>query len=209
MSQQINLFNPDFLKEEKNFSLNTLLHGGLLVLIGVGLFYGYAYYQLEQLKGRAGESDKRLIDEQARYEKFAAAYSPQRVHDEMQARLAKLELQVNEQGKLIETLKSGAVGNTRGYSDYMKAFSRQWADGIWLTGFSLAGDGSQIGLTGGVIDPTQLPGYIQRLNREPVMKGKSFSALQMQRTKPDVAKATATAPEFVEFSLRTTLEPTP
>jgi len=88
-----------------------------------------------------------------------------------------------EQTELVETLKSGVLGNTHGYSEYMRAFARQVLQGLWLTGFKVSGDATQVSLNGGVINPELLPVYIQHLNKETVMQGKTFSALQMKQPK--------------------------
>ena len=52
MSQQINLFNPVFLKQKKYFSVMTMLQALGLIVLGSIVFYGYAWYQVQQLAGR-------------------------------------------------------------------------------------------------------------------------------------------------------------
>ena len=42
MSQQINLFNPIFLKQKKYFSVVTMLQALLLIVLGSMLFFAYA-----------------------------------------------------------------------------------------------------------------------------------------------------------------------
>ena len=87
----------------------------------------------------------------------------------------------------------------------------------------MTGDAAQISLSGGVLNPELLPTYIQRLGREPAMRGKSFSTLQMQQVKaepaqqnPDAGNQTAgnqaagnqtarqAMPRYVEFTLHST-----
>ncbi len=206
MSQQINLFNPIFMKQRKYFSLLTMLQALGLVIAGSLVFYGYAIYQVDQLKRQAEENTKRYTDEQVRLAGFMAEFSPQHSMELLQNEVQRLEKQTAEQDQIIEALKSGAVGNTTGYSEYMRAFSRQMVQGLWLTGFKVTGDAAQISLSGGVVKPELLPEYIQRLGRESIMKGKTFSTLQMQQAKVDQAAETAkapasTAPRYVEFTL--------
>lgn len=206
MSQQINLFNPIFMKQRKYFSLLTMVQALGLVIAGSLIFYGYAIYQVGQLKLQAEENTKRYNAEQIRLAGFVAEFSPQRSMQLLQNEVQRLDKQVTEQNQLIETLKSGAVGNTTGYSEYMRAFSRQVVQGLWLTGFKVTGDAAQISLSGGVVNPELLPEYIQRLGRENIMKGKTFSTLKMQQSKVDQAAGTGTAPasparRYVEFTL--------
>lgn len=208
MSQQINLFNPVFLKQRKYFSLLTMLQAFGMIIAGSLLFYGYALYQVRLLNDQSVESTKRYNAEQAHLVRYAAEFSPQQVNQALQSEVQYLERQFTEQFELVETLKSGAVGNTSGYSGYMRAFSHQMVQGLWLTGFSMSGDGAQISLSGGVLSPELLPAYIQRLGQEPVMQGKSFATLQMQQPKHEVAAGTdakaAGVAHYVEFTLHST-----
>jgi hypothetical protein len=61
-----------------------------------------------------------------------------------------------------------------------------------------------------VLSPDLVPSYIQRLNKEKVLAGRSFSRLEMNRpaqpavgAAKDAKKAPARAPRFLEFSLAT------
>lgn len=205
MSQQINLFNPVFLKQKKYFSVVTMLQALGLIVAGSILFYGYAWYQVRQLDVQTREITRRYEAEQKRLVNYANEFSPQRAAQQLNEELQALETQSASQQTLLDTLKSGAIGNTQGYSEYLRAFARQAVSGLWLTGFDIVGDGAQMMLYGATSSPQLVPSYIQRLNREAALRGKSFAALQMSRPK---AADEAGAPRgYVEFSLRSTLEP--
>lgn len=199
MSQQINLFNPAFIKQRKYFSLLTMLQGLGLIVAGSLLFYGYAIYQVDELRKQSEESGKRYRAEEVRLARYAAEFSPQQANQALQDEVRRLEKRIADQAELIEIIKSGAVGNTTGYSEYMRAFSRQVAQGLWLTGFKVTGDAAQISLSGAAIAPDLLPAYIQRLSKESVMRGKTFSTLQMRQPKVDTSQGAI--PRYVEFIL--------
>ncbi len=198
MSQQINLFNPVFLKQRKHFSAVTMLQALLLIVLGSMLFYGYAMYQVKLLAKQTAEMNVRYEAEQKRLVNYITEFSPQRAQKLLNDELQMVEAQASMQQALLTTLKSGAFGNTQGYSEYLRAFARQTVKGLWLTGFSINGDGAQMSLQGAVVNPRQLPEYIQRLNREPVMRGKTFAALQMKLPAPVNNQPLAA---YVEFSL--------
>lgn len=208
MSQQINLFNPIFLKQRKYFSLLTMLQALGLIVLGSLFLYAYALYQVGQLKTQSEESIKRFSAEQARLARYSAEFSPQQANQALQTEVQRLEKELVEQTRMVDTLKSGSVGNTTGYSQYMSAFSRQVVQGLWLTGFKVTGDAAQISLSGGVLNPELLPIYIQRLGSEKAMQGKSFSTLQMQQPKAESGKdnKTAAAAHYVEFTMYSTSE---
>lgn len=205
MSQQINLFNPVFLKQRKYLSLLTIMQALGLIVLGSLFFYGYALYQVGQLKQQSEESTRRYNAEQARYTRYASEFSPQQANQSLQAEIRYLEKELAMQTRMVDILKSGSVGNTTGYSQYMRAFSRQVVHGLWLTGFKLTGDAAQISLSGGVLEPELLPIYIQRLGREQAMRGKSFSTLLMQQPKAVPGKeGKSDAARYVEFTMYST-----
>jgi Flp pilus assembly protein TadB len=201
MSQQINLFNPIFLKQKKYFSVKTMLQALGLIVLGSVLFFAYAVYQVAQLSRQAEEMSKRYVAEQARLVSFSKEYSPQQSAKQLEDELKQLEAQAAAQDAMLNLLRSGALGNTEGYSEYMRAFARQSIKGLWLTAFDIAGDGAQMSLSGAVLSPQLVPAYIQRLGKEKVMRGKTFSTLQMQQPKKDGDRL---VPSYVEFNLRST-----
>lgn len=203
MSQQINLFNPIFMKQRKIFSLLTMLQALFLILVGALLFYAYAVYQSQQLQTQSQQSTRLYNSEQARLARQTVEFSPQQANQQLQDEVLQLEKKLTEQTELVETLKSGTLGNTHGYSDYMRAFARQVLQGLWLTGFSVSGDAAQVSLSGGVVNPELLPAYIQRLGKEAVMQGKTFSTLQMKQPKnvPGADSKSTVAAGYVEFTL--------
>jgi hypothetical protein len=198
MSQQINLFNPVFLKQKKYFSVVAMGQALGLIVLGSVVLYAYALYQVDILSKQTDEMNKRYIGEQARLANFSREFSPQRSSLMLEEELKQVEAEAATQETLLNLLKSGAIGNTEGYSEYMRAFARQSIKGLWLTAFDITGDGAQMSLSGAVLDPQLVPAYIQRLSKEKVMRGKTFSTLQMQQPKQDANKP---AVRYVEFNL--------
>jgi hypothetical protein len=198
MSQQINLFNPIFLKQKKYFSVTTMMQALGLIALGSVLFFAYAVYQVAQLSKQADEMDKRYAAEQTRLANFSKEFSPQLSGKQLEDELKQLEAQAAAQDSMLNLLKSGALGNTEGYSEFMRAFARQSIKGLWLTAFDITGDGAQMSLSGAVVSPQLVPAYIQRLGKEKVMQGKTFSTLQMQQPKKDGERL---IPRYVEFNL--------
>ena len=202
MSQQINLFNPKFLKKTEYFSTRTILQAMGLVALGSVLLFAYAAYRVDLLTRQSEETRKLYAAEQVKLANFSNAFSPEKNNLALQEDLKRLEAQATSQKEILETLKSGAIGNTEGYSEYMRAFARQVMHGLWLNDFDIKGDGSQMSLSGGVTNPYLVPSYMQRLSKEKVMSGKTFAALQMQQPKAVANKPPVTS--YVEFSIQST-----
>ncbi|MGH8757249.1 MAG: PilN domain-containing protein [Burkholderiales bacterium] len=205
MSQQINLFSQVFLKKRKiRYSAATMLRVlGLIVALAV-LVYGYLIYQTDALTTQAAETEKKLASEQARLTKFTSEYAPQQASAQLEKDIKKAEAQLKARQEMVETLKhGGAIGSTEGYSEYMRAFARQSVNGLWLTGFDIIGAGSEMAIIGRTVSPELVPVYVQRLSREPVMKGRQFASLRISLPQQDksVTKSAGNV-RYLDFSLQ-------
>lgn len=209
MSQQINLFNPIFLKQKKYFSAVAMLQALALLIFGSLMVAAYATYQVSALTKEAALSAAQLQAAQAQLAKVRAEYAPRQKSQALEQQIVKFETDIQSYKQVFDILEKGDFGNTKGYSAYLAAFARQIVDGVWLTGLSLVGAGNEIEVRGRALRPEQIPAYINNLKREPVMQGKSFANLEMQVPdtkqpgKTDAASAKPKEPaNYIEFSLR-------
>lgn len=196
MSQQINLYQPIFRKEEKKFSTVAMMQAVGLVAVGVVALYGYSWWQSQALKtelkrveqGHAAAS-KRLADVT---KKFGMGKGPGLLDSE----IARLENEVVAKQQLREILQRGIFSNTAGFSNYLVSFARQRVPGVWLTGFDITGAAEEMSLAGRTTNPELVPRYMQKLSSEKTLSGIEFRTFQMNRPQPD-----AKGPEamFVEF----------
>jgi len=203
MSQQINLFNPAFSKQRELFTALMLIQAlAVLVLIMVGV-YGYQYRQVTLLDKQLKTGATSLAQEQARLVKVAAEHAPRQRDAVLEKRVTEMEQQLKGEEAVLEVLQSGSLGNTQGYSGYMRAFARQTMNGLWLTEFGIKGAGKEMLLGGRTLRPELVPAYIQRLNHEAATQGRDFAALEMQRPKAEpVSKdKPLKMPNYLEFRL--------
>lgn len=204
MSQQINLFNPVFLKQRKYFSFVAMMQAILLLALGCAILTGYAKYRVVNLRKEAAASQAQLSVFDAQLTKAKLDFAPRGKSPALEAEIQKTETELKSLDKVFSVLQSGDFGNTKGYSSYLAAFSRQIVEGVWLTGVNLAGAGNDISIQGRAVRPELVPVYMSRLKREPVMQGKSFGALDIQSPAASVGVARPTGPAvpYVDFNLR-------
>jgi hypothetical protein len=208
MSQNINLLTPAFRKERQALTLATVAQ-----LLGITLFalFGYHYYLQQQVGGLAAElqaADGLLKSQRGYVDRLKGRAAAPKVDAQLDADIARLEGELKLARDSMEALKGGAFGNQQGFAEYLRAFSRQSVNGLWLTGFTIAGSG-ELEIRGRVLSPDLVPSYIQRLNQEKVLAGRSFARLEMGRPKPEAvagkdAKKSQAMSRFLEFSLATT-----
>ena len=126
MSQQINLFNPLF--RRKGFSptsANAMLYGVGIVVVLTALYGVYQDNRTRDIARRAQEVNQKFSEATALREKLAAQLAQRKPNAELAAELNELEARLKGRQDIVEALNSGAVGTTGGYSEYMRAFSRQ------------------------------------------------------------------------------------
>jgi Tfp pilus assembly protein PilN len=208
MSQQINLFNPIFLKQKKYFSAVTMLQALALIVIGSALLGGYARYSLFALSKEAETTAAQLASAQARMTKVSAEYGPKEKSKALENEIAGADQQAKSLLQVFALLEGGDFGNTSGYAEYMRAFSRQIVQGVWLTGFQIRGAGRELSIIGRALQADLVPTYITRLKSEPVLQGKSFAMLEMQSPQSTANPKTEATPAqrggmaYINFNLR-------
>lgn len=202
MPQQINLFNPLYLRQEKYFSARTMLQALGLVLVGLGAFYAYGVWQTRALERIVGDQGGEVARARAHLTALSGAGSQERLHA-LQAEAGRLESVIKSREELLAKLDSGDLGNSAGMSPYFAAFAQQALAGVWLTGVSIGGGGNDLQVRGRALAPDLLPAYLRSLSRSEVMRGRQVIALQLSAGAPAQAANGATAAErtrYVEFS---------
>lgn len=205
MSQQINLFNPIFLKQKKMFTALPMAEALGVIIAGALLLDWYAVRSVGELEREAAAGKAMLAKREQRLTRARAQFAPRARDPALAAQVTAAEAELKALHDVAAVLQGGALGNTAGYAEYFRAFSRQNVNGLWLTGLSINGAGNDIGVQGRAMQATLIPSYIARLTGERIMRGKTFASLDIGR--PDAAGAAAPAASpFVEFSLQSTLQ---
>jgi len=210
MSQQINLFNAGF-QRKKNYATAPVLAAGIgalvLVLVGVS---AWTKARLAALEGEAAIVKSNLDSYEKRKSTATAAFVAPRKSETLQQELDQAGVEFHNLQRVARILEQGEPGATRGYSAYFRAFARRGVDGLWLTGVTIQGSGDAIGLQGRALKASLLPGYLNGLASEAVLRGKTFGQLEMREPKAEAkadaaagaAAAPVVAPRYVEFSLQ-------
>jgi len=192
VSQQINLFNPIFRKKGFSYtSATAMLYGIGIAIALVALLAVFEEYQLREVRNQAQAVEQTYKDASARFEKLNVEQAARKPNAQLEAEVARLETQLKSRQEVIVTLKDGAVGDTSGFSKYMRAFSRQSINGLWLTGFDIALAGNELAIQGRTLSPDLVASYLRQLNQEPALQGRQFAALRISQPPPDTTQPKA------------------
>ena len=203
MTQNINLFHAGLREPRPQLSFAMLLNG-LGVVVGLmALIYVFVQFQVYGVTSELRRAQEQLKAEQADTLKAAGQVAARKPDPELEAEIAKLKGELRQAQDTVSALKGGSFGDRQGFAQYLRAFSRQSVEGLWLTAFTITGTGD-IELSGRALRPDIVPVYIQRLNEEQVLAGHTFARFEMKRpgaeAPPD--KKAQVAP-FLEFTLGT------
>lgn len=207
MTQQINLYNPQFEHKKQLLSAPAMAAAlGVLVagLAGMGI---YADLGVRRLQAEAQSGTQHLDAARKRLAQVTTEFAPRTEDARLVADLKEADNEHAALQHVADSIRRGDLGDTHGYADSFRALARQHVDGLWLTGVSVAGAGSEIGLRGRTLDAALVPGYLARLRNETALQGKAFGSLQIAQAAPiavrgaDGKDGEAPAP-YVEFSLQ-------
>jgi hypothetical protein len=211
MSQQINLLPRASRKEP--FSFTSLR--GMAYVIGVAvtltLLGGiYEHYRLGAVEAEAVQVAAMLKKAGAGLP-TTAVQAPPKPDAELEMKLRELQAQHEARQRLVDTVRGALAESSGGFSEYMRVFSRQKMDGVWLTGFDIASGGEDLTITGRAASADLVPAYLQRLNREAPVQGRQFAKISVnqlparQSAQPADAAAGARGapPSYVEFMVST------
>ena len=207
MSQQINLFNPAFQPQKKILSANAMAAVlGVFVLCAV-VTGVYGKVRVARLEAEVARGEQQVQAAQKRLEAATAEFAPRTKDGRLEAELAAAQAEHDALRRVADVIQRGDLGNTEGYAEYFRALARQSVDGLWLTGVTITGAGTEIGVRGRALDPALVPGYLARLRNERVLQGKPVGSMQIgQATTVKVrgadGKETDAPAPYVEFSLQ-------
>jgi uncharacterized lipoprotein YddW (UPF0748 family) len=203
VSQQINLCNPLFRKQEKYFSAITMTQSLVIILTGALLFYVYLQYQYRDLVKQAQQMSQRQNQAQQQLIQVAATMGARKPSQTLIDNVAEAERATQAQQIILSLLKTGEMGNQTGFSAYFQALSRQTVHGLWLTGFNVTGSGSQISINGRAMQAELVPQFINKLKNEPQFVGANFTAFDISQPKPVISATGTPLPSlpYINFNL--------
>jgi len=202
MSQQINLYNPALAPKVQVLSGQRLVLGLGAVLAVCLLIAAAVGMDAARLTRAERGQAAHLAQLQSEVTALTQQVAGRKPSGELQAELQKLEALLAARHEVMALLASGSLGDTRGVSEYLRAFARQTTDGLWLTGLSITGAGNDIVIQGRTLDADLVPAYLQKLRRETTLRGHGFGSLSVFRPAPP-AGADSAPPGYLEFRMAT------
>lgn len=204
MSQQINLFNPIFRIQKKYFSSVTMLQAMAIVCLACALLVADAFRRTSALTAQLRATEATVAARQARLAEVRSQFAPRARSTTLSAEIAEAQQTLEMLQNASASVARGGFGDVTGFSPYFRALARQRLDGVWLTGVDIASGGERIAVQGNTLEASLVPQFMARLAQEPVMKGKTFGALQIVAARDPAAGPDGGGPAFLKFNLQST-----
>lgn len=179
MNQQLNFYQAEFCSREQLFGAMTVLK-----LCGVLVLAMVLTSTLAARKVRSSESEFQtiILQEKAAVERLEKLQPLLGADGGSQTWAARLEKATNslEQKKLVLSLVQGStLGDTKGFSRYLKSLARQDTNELWLTQIDLSALGDRTRLEGKSLRAELVPAYLQNLAEEPPFAQQRFHQFQI------------------------------
>ena len=202
MSQQVNLYNPALLPQADVFGGRAVLLG-LAGTLGLALLtHGWATWDDARLTREQQRQEGALVAAQSDIARLAQDVAAHKASAQLTAELESMDAMLAGRSEIMTVLKGGSLGDTRGVSQYFRAFANETVDGLWLTGFSIVGAGKDISIEGRALRAELVPGYIGKLRRQDVLRGHGFASLNVQvPVEAAPASGARKTAEFLEFRM--------
>jgi hypothetical protein len=184
MSQEINLLGTQLRHSRRSATSAVVLGPVLLILAAIGIGAGLFFKQeARNLGARHASGDAAVQRAQDEQRKLAQEVANVKKDPALEAELAGLEKRLLAVQLDLAALSTGAIGQTQGFSDFMRALAHQGVDGVWLTGFNVGAAGKDISISGRALRAELVPAYLKRLGQDPYFSGRTFAALDLAQPK--------------------------
>jgi hypothetical protein len=185
MSQQINLLRRTSGKGSFALTSARTMALGLGICVTLSLLMGgYENYRLRATEAEAAKVAAALKQAMLVNDKATAVRVPRKPNAQLEVRVQELEAQLKARQEIVDALSRGLVGTTDGFSEYMRVFSRQSQQGVWLIGFDIGAGGDELTIMGRALGAELVPAYLQRLNREAAIQGRQFGSMVISQATP-------------------------
>ncbi len=181
MSAQINLFHPRFLKKRDLLTLDYVALACAVLYVTIMVSGAWVRQEAATRSQAAATAQSQLKALKAQFEETSQAVGQRRPSPQLLAELAAAEELLRRRSEITRLLESGELGSMEGFTGHFRGLARQVPDGLWLTGLTIGGGGSEIEIRGGVLNPSVLPGFLGRLGAEQAFRGRHFAALAITR----------------------------
>jgi hypothetical protein len=179
MTQQINLYLPEFRRKKDPLGFDNMVLGTMGLVAILALVTLFEFWNSYQLSSELEQQRTNLNQLVAETDILIRNFGSQSEDPALSNRAQVLNEEVNGKQTLQRFLSGRDIGSTDGFSEYLADLSRYHLGGLRLTDVTLTNGGNQVQLQGEVLDSYLVPQYFQSLRQGRSFSGKEFSTLRI------------------------------
>lgn len=197
-AQQINLYLPELRPNREWLTATRLVKTVAAAVVVMILLSSWNYWQRSALQQELVAMQAELAAQTARTEQIERDAASRSSNEALLRDIETREIRLAQSQELLDFLRNTTLGNSTGYSEYVKDLSRASFDGIWLTEFRIAGGSDSVFLRGNALQTAMVPDYVGRLSgSQSSLQGRLFNRLQSNRVEIPAIEGGGELYEFV------------
>lgn len=181
LKQRVNFYRDEFKKPEIKLPAQQMLQVFALVLAGFLVVGSYQVWELNSLKAKIAEQEKRRNQLNEQYERLAANFVEPTEDPGLLAQLKKLNQNAQQKQKLRDFLLTESDKSLFSFASVLDGLAENSVRSIWLTQISITTAGSRYELKGITRQADAIPEYIEALKQAEALQGTSFSIFNIER----------------------------
>lgn len=180
MHQQINFYRAEFRNTETSFGATSIAAGCAAVVVAMFVVYVFAVGQLSGIDKELqifSDQEDAALQRLEQMQPLVGALSGEQTWAQ---RLDDATRALEEKQLVLSLVQGSTLGDTLGFSRYLRSLARQDTDGLWLTQIRLSAQGNRNRLQGKALRAELVATYLQRLADEPPFARQRFNQFQIE-----------------------------
>lgn len=180
MKQEINFYRGRFRSEQRIFGTVTMLSACVVILVTMLMMYAFARQEVgsldTELRNLSLQQDAAL----ERLEHLQPLVIAAGAGQSWTQRLDEATSTLQQKQLVLGLVQGSMLGDTHGFSRYLRSLSRQDVEELWLTRVILSSSGDQTRLQGKALRAEVVATYLQGLAQEPPFARQRFNQFQIE-----------------------------
>lgn len=181
MIQHINLYR-DILQEQQHKSAVRLIPWILLGLTFLlAATSAYLEWDLHQTRQQLKQRQQQVAETSAQLELLKASQPDSKLDNNLSAEVQSWQKRLNDIKQALHLIHLKNQDGSSGFSGFLLALANQTVSNIWLTKITISGQPAALTLEGSTLNPIKIPELIEKLRRELIFNGQTFTKLTVNQ----------------------------
>lgn len=180
MKQEINFYRGQFRSERRIFGTATMLGACVAILATMLMMYAFARQEVGSLDNELHNLSLQQDAALRRLDQLQPLLIAAGAGQTWAQRLDEANSTLQQKQLVLSLVQGSVLGDTHGFSRYLRSLARQDVEELWLTRVILSPSGDQTKLQGNALRAEVVATYLQGLAQEPPFARQRFNQFQIE-----------------------------